>query len=414
MTPFLAATTAMLFWVTAQDPAPPKPRPGSNKQEAVKTPTPTQNSPAQPKTGSSPKSDDLWTMNLKAMKTPTDSLMGRIGGQSFQPDKIKLSNGILKFRTGNDFLADCEVIIFLFEKPQELVGKTLEINPEQKFGALAPHIHIHNRRAKKSGSGSAGGDVYVSNYAMKLEFQQGEGGTIRGKIHLCLPDKDKSYLAGTFVISDSDKAMPPTKAGTVTGQIKIQLPTNRFFASVAAYGVDTNGHPIVSSSVGFDVKAGENSDASSSNISLVLKNNELSYNFQPTASGTYLIIFSFNRIPVAWEWFTHEAGQSTTKPLTGVPGKYGSLEVRLSAPNVKEVRLLPLGPKGSLPDVVGNGRKVVSSLSPSLKGLMAPVPSGKTPVQFPQLAAGHYRVFAGDFQADVQIIPGKTNQVVLK
>ena len=40
--------------------------------------------------------------------------------------------------------------------------------------------------------------IPASRAALKLEFGQRKGDVLPGKVYLCLPDKDKSYVVGTF------------------------------------------------------------------------------------------------------------------------------------------------------------------------------------------------------------------------
>jgi hypothetical protein len=41
-------------------------------------------------------------------------------------------------------------------------------------------------------------EVFMKGYAMRLEFGEAQGGVLPGKIYLCLPDQEKSFMAGAF------------------------------------------------------------------------------------------------------------------------------------------------------------------------------------------------------------------------
>ena len=85
-------------------------------------------------------------------------------------------------------------MIFPFlDKGETLEGKTF--NVEYEHGYNAPHIHMKYR---KEGKKVPETEMFMSKYAMRLEFGQIEGGALSGKIYLCLPDEEKSFVAGTF------------------------------------------------------------------------------------------------------------------------------------------------------------------------------------------------------------------------
>jgi len=64
-----------------------------------------------------------------------------------------------------------------------------------------PHIHF---RYKTEGKRSIGVEGYSSGYAMRLQFGKVKDGKVPGKIYLCLPDDQKSYVAGSFVAEIKD------------------------------------------------------------------------------------------------------------------------------------------------------------------------------------------------------------------
>jgi hypothetical protein len=41
-------------------------------------------------------------------------------------------------------------------------------------------------------------EMFTDNYVMRLEFGVMENGRVPGKIYVCLPDKMKSFVGGTF------------------------------------------------------------------------------------------------------------------------------------------------------------------------------------------------------------------------
>ena len=135
-----------------------------------------------------------WTMDLKKMKPSDDPVVGKILGAYFKLDKIQLQNTILTLNSGND-----SIIIFLDIKvAQGIEGKSFETNgnaPQEK-GRLAirvnaVHIHVGLTNPPQA-------DAFGQGFAMRLEFGKEKDGSIPGKLYLCLPDKKKSWIAGSF------------------------------------------------------------------------------------------------------------------------------------------------------------------------------------------------------------------------
>jgi len=137
-----------------------------------------------------------WTLDLTDVSIPEQPVSGRVHGNDFSVEKVTLEGGWLKFKKGAGFFADQEVDVVTFQ--QELAGKTFDVDAKEKSG-MHPHIYLHwqdqnNAPAQKS---------YTGDYAMHLEFGQPENGKLTGKIYLCLPDPDKSFVRGTFEIPSS-------------------------------------------------------------------------------------------------------------------------------------------------------------------------------------------------------------------
>ncbi|MBN1847430.1 MAG: tetratricopeptide repeat protein [Deltaproteobacteria bacterium] len=135
-----------------------------------------------------------WNMELERVVIPEYAVSGQIHGQPFQPDSVTIEGGILTLRKGKDFLPDQAALVFLFlakgEKPE---GKTYKIVRDQGYGV--PHVHI---KWRVSGKNSPETEMFMRDYAMRLEFGRIENGKIPGRIYLSLPDKMQSYMAGAF------------------------------------------------------------------------------------------------------------------------------------------------------------------------------------------------------------------------
>ena len=107
---------------------------------------------------------------------------------------------VAELRQGKDVFPDADINVFLFLKPGEsLEGKTYEVAATDEVKVGAPHVHIHRI---PTGEKLPKGMAYPNKFAMKLEFGKAKDGKIPGKIYVCLPDEQKSYVAGTFAIDN--------------------------------------------------------------------------------------------------------------------------------------------------------------------------------------------------------------------
>jgi hypothetical protein len=84
------------------------------------------------------------------------------------------------------------ITIYLREKRNEnLFGKSVVI----KINATnAPMVNLRWKDAQDQPMTES----VKGGYALRIEFGQPAGGQLPGKIYLCTPDDEKSYVAGTF------------------------------------------------------------------------------------------------------------------------------------------------------------------------------------------------------------------------
>jgi hypothetical protein len=57
----------------------------------------------------------------------------------------------------------------------------------------------------ENGSSATSSKAFEGGYAIKLNFGQRTNDDIPGKIYLCLPDAEKSFVAGTFTAHIREK-----------------------------------------------------------------------------------------------------------------------------------------------------------------------------------------------------------------
>lgn len=125
---------------------------------------------------------------------PNQPAKGQIHGYSFIYERAEIREGTLKLRQGKDFFADIELIIYLSLENGEIpAGGTFEIMNMSPHNL--PHIHISWKELGKELPQHAS---FTRGYNMFLEFGQESNKKLPGKIYISLPDKHRSFVAGTF------------------------------------------------------------------------------------------------------------------------------------------------------------------------------------------------------------------------
>jgi hypothetical protein len=194
---FMAATAAAIYWATIIHP----------RHKAAKTEPPMTNAviakPEKPAVVVPPADDRLWTLAPGTNTLPDSPVAGRIHGQDFIIERSSFQNGTLTLRHGaKGALEFGAQITFGGAQPESLSGRTLNI------------IADTNKSARvtlrwKDADGTVQKQNFESNYAMRLEFGPLANNRLPGKIWLCLPDEEKSYLLGSF---NADARKPKPKA----------------------------------------------------------------------------------------------------------------------------------------------------------------------------------------------------------
>jgi hypothetical protein len=135
--------------------------------------------------------DSNWLLNLQGVAIPDSVAAGRIHGQDFLVERAVFSHGALILRTGRKGPVTFGVTInFNGAQPVALAGKNLNILADTNKSALVT-LHWEDDDANARGS-------YDINYALRLEFGALTNRHLPGRIYLCTPDPQKSYVMGTF------------------------------------------------------------------------------------------------------------------------------------------------------------------------------------------------------------------------
>ena len=148
-----------------------------------------------------PANDTNWMLDLSAATIPDSTVVGRIHGQNFSSDRATFQSGVLMFRVGTRGPVDWGITInFSGALPENLAGKTVNITTN---ATEAAKITLRWKDGDQAGK-----DNFNDSYAMRIEFGPLEGNRLSGKIYLCTPDDQKSYVTGAFD-AEIRKPKPP-------------------------------------------------------------------------------------------------------------------------------------------------------------------------------------------------------------
>jgi len=156
---------------------------------------------ARPTVAAPPANGALWSLSLETVTIPDTPAAGRIHGQDFMIERASFQNGSLALRRGTRGPVDFGIIInFSGAMAEALAGRTVTITTNTEAAA-----RVTLRWSSDANSARAS---FSAGYAMRLEFGPLENGRLPGKIYLCTPDDDQSYLLGTFS-AEVRKPKPP-------------------------------------------------------------------------------------------------------------------------------------------------------------------------------------------------------------
>jgi len=157
-------------------------------------PHPASPSPAPPGAGpdSSPSGSarSPWTLNLAGAAFPDSPAGGKVHSRDFNCDRATLQNGSLMLRQEEP--VEITVVVHLSAPdPRELGGTSIEAGTNA--AEAVPQISLRWREGSLLVM-----QKFTNGYAMKLDFRPAAGNSMPGRIVLCLPDRERSYVAGTF------------------------------------------------------------------------------------------------------------------------------------------------------------------------------------------------------------------------
>ena len=149
-----------------------------------------------------PASDTNWMLELNTNAIPGTPVAGRIHAQDFLIERATFQNGTLTLRAGTKGTLEFGAqISFGGALAEALSGQSINVTADTDKAAK---ISLR----WKDAAGEVQKANYDSGYALRLEFGALANNKLPGKIWLCLPDTEKSYLLGSFKANVS-KPKPP-------------------------------------------------------------------------------------------------------------------------------------------------------------------------------------------------------------
>ena len=144
-----------------------------------------------------PANDASWMLDLAATPIPDSTVAGRIHGRDFICDRAILQGGTLTLRGATDLGA---TINFGGVLPEALAGQSINVATNaDKAARVVLRWKEDNLSLRES---------FTNGYALRIEFGQLAGNRMPGKVYLCTPDTEKSYITGNFD-AEIRKPKPP-------------------------------------------------------------------------------------------------------------------------------------------------------------------------------------------------------------
>ena len=153
--------------------------------------------PPKPVVVAPPANDASWMLELAAVTIPDSTVAGRIHGRDFICDRAILQGGTLTLRGATDLGA---IINFGGVLTEALAGQSINVATNAEKAA---HVILRWKEGNLSLR-----ENFTNGYALRIEFGLLDNNHLPGKVYLCTPDAEKSYITGNFN-ADIRKPRPP-------------------------------------------------------------------------------------------------------------------------------------------------------------------------------------------------------------
>ncbi len=159
--------------------------------------------PEKPPLVAPPANDADWKLSLGTNAIADTPVTGRIHGQDFIIERASFQNGSLLLRAGTRGPVEFGAAInFGGAQPEAFSGRAINVTTNVEKAARVT-------LRWKDASGTVQRENFDAGYALRLEFGELANNRLPGKIYLCTPDVEKTYLLGTFN-ADARKPKPKT------------------------------------------------------------------------------------------------------------------------------------------------------------------------------------------------------------
>ncbi|MGB8369593.1 MAG: hypothetical protein ACLPYZ_10720 [Limisphaerales bacterium] len=167
--------------------------PGPSQPQKPVRPPP----PPKPVVVAPPANDASWMLDLAAVTIPDSTVAGRIHGRDFICDRAILQGGLLTLRGATDLGA---MINFGGVLPEALTGQSINVATNaEKAARVILRWKEGNLSLREN---------FTNGYALRIEFGLLDNNHLPGKVYLCTPDAEKSYITGNFN-AEIRKPRPP-------------------------------------------------------------------------------------------------------------------------------------------------------------------------------------------------------------
>lgn len=160
-----------------------------------------------PTSSASPAYPSLWKSELAGVPFPETPAQGRFRGADFSVVHAVYTDGKISLRDGSGTNSRYFVITLNLDT-NKLSGASYEFSPNGASGLMNIKMNWHQNGSKKGTFQN-----FAGGYAMKLQFGDRDQNNLPAKIYLCLPDAQKSCLAGIFnmTIKKEKESSPPSE-----------------------------------------------------------------------------------------------------------------------------------------------------------------------------------------------------------
>jgi len=369
---------------------------------------PEPNQPINPDSGSNPDAaaKPVYELDPARHAIPAHPVSGTIGGAEVTPEAA-IEGEFLVFRTpqAGTTLPERELSLKLRASSGQMipVGKRT-VRQEMPEGPDVPEVRLAVPGKQTR--------LYPNGYALTLELEPRKAGKVAGKIYLCLPDDEKTLLAGTFVAAAPRQPNEPPgveDVPLVNGSVTV---VGTAPGAVLTVGYAANPQPDLYPLGAAQIPLGDEVTAQATYdkprvTSLTAGDGKTvpsRYEHSKLTPGRYLVFAALKNGPAAWKWVDVGPQSTVAVDLTIDATRTGGLEVNVPLGALGKVQLAPADDPHRPPMDANMFIGVVWQLN-----LEQDIVLRKA--LFKNLGPGRYEVRAGKEIRVVEIVAGKTMEL---